>query len=166
MTNYNFKKFFNTYQMSNAEYASNGFFVIKRSCLLKSQDKFVETFEADQRMEIAVKLIKDAQDKEYKMDSAEFIPLLLAKDKASNGEEINVIINVTNICLQERFYNFFQHIKCRIFYFVNESAYTPLPIYNADNELVGVLLPWKLKQEVFNSAIDYGIIKQEVMAGG
>jgi hypothetical protein len=166
MSNYNFKKFFNTYKMSNIEYVSNGFFVIKRSCLLKSQNKFVDTFETDERMEIALKFIKDAQEKEYKTDSAEFIPLLFAKDTTNKGEEINVIINVTNICLQERFYNFFKHIKCRIFYFINESNINPLLIYNVDNELVGILLPWKLKPEVFNSAIDYDIIKQEVMAGG
>jgi len=168
--NYNFRNFFITKSpIHNEEYVTNGFILIKKSILKKSQLEYVNSFPMN---EVTIKnleyMIKNESEKSI---ITEFIPKLIKENVTDghSGEKYNALImerdrgykgcneniSVINIGINEQYYNFITALKCKLF-IVNNDTVNPLAIYNNNNEFVGILLPIRsLKMEDTEDYTEY-----------
>jgi hypothetical protein len=155
MTTYNFRNFFITKSpIHNEEYVTNGFILIKKSMLKKSQLEYVNSFPINETTINSLQnMIKYESEKPI---ITEFIPKWIKENITDgySGEKYNALImerdrgykgcseniSIINIGINEQYYNFITALKCKLF-IVNNDTVNPLAIYNSDNEFVGILLP-------------------------
>lgn len=157
MAGYNFKNFFKDKKVHNSEYVSNAHFIIKRSLLTKKQNEFVDTFEPNEQLaKGVVNILNDVIKNEPDMEVEQYIPKLINVNFVdTNNQKYNIVINNYDIAIKEEYYNFFQSLKCKLYYNTRGSKYAPLIIYDKENNIVGLVCGVKVKPEDINNAIDY-----------
>jgi hypothetical protein len=161
----NFKNLFseNRPVIHNEEYISNKHFLIKKSILKKSQLDYVNNFPLDTKL--INSLSQTLENESRKPIITEFIPkqifldndhniLITELDKGCKG--VSDWLNKTYPTIQEEYYNFIQSLKCKI-YIVSNDPYSTLSIYNSDNEFVGIVLPFKIKDSDIEHAVSYDL---------
>jgi hypothetical protein len=154
MSNYNFRNFFlQKNPIHNDEYVTNGFILIKKSELKKSQLEFVNSFEMNESTINNLKYtIKNESEKPVVV---EFIPHLIKTNVnvlIMNCDNENILFS--NVAIMEEYYNFIIALKCKVF-IVNNNSLNPLSIYNSNNEFVGILLPYRITESVITDTQDY-----------
>jgi hypothetical protein len=152
--NYNFRNFFITKSpIHNEEYVTNGYFLIKKSELKKSQLDYINSFEMNEPIINSLQtMLKNEFEKSI---TAEFIPHLIKTN-------VNVLImncdneniSFSHVAIMEEYYNFVTTLKCKVF-IVNNNSLNPLSIYNSNNEFVGVILPYRITESVITDTQDY-----------
>lgn len=157
MAGYNFKNFFRDKKIHNSEYVSNAHFIIKRSLLTKKQNEFVDTFELNEQLaKTVVNALYGVIKRESDMEVKQYIPEFINTNFiASNSEKYNIVINKSEIAIKEEYYNFFKSLKCKLYYDTKASNYSPVIIYDEENNIVGLVCSVKVSPEAINNAIDY-----------
>lgn len=157
MAGYNFKKFFVDKKIHNSEYVSNAYFIIKRSLLTKKQNEYIDTFDQNEQLaKNIVNILNDVIKSESDMEVEQYIPKLINVNFVdTNNQKYNIVINNYDIAIKEEYYNFFQSLKCKLYYNTRGSKYAPLIIYDKENNIVGLVCGVKVKPEDINNAIDY-----------
>ncbi len=161
MAGYNFKKFFDSNKrIANQEWVTNTYIMIKRSLLKKNQNDFVNTFSNDNRAEQLENIIKQTEKEIGTTDSYEFIPTKISNVIKTEEEEYRILINENNIAIQEKYYNFIQSLKCKVFVFENVAYYKPLPILK-DMDVVGIVMQHRIDKMDLSKVIDYNIYLEQ-----
>ncbi len=143
---YVFRDFFDYGRIATQDWVSNGHFIIKRSELRKTQNAFVDTFPEDYRANSIKEVYDNIVDKYHKysgLNDVEFVPKFIDFDFEDSGKHYNILIDKNNVIIREEYYNFVKSLKCKLIY--NTEDTTILIIFNKDNDIVGVLLPIRVK---------------------
>jgi len=161
---YNFKNFFKVISIQYGEYVSNGHILIKKSCLKKPQLDLTKDFPqaTEQQAKVFEEILKREGKKEIIKD---FSPIFIKEvtQKKPVLETYNIVIseididkegNSNHTAIKEKYYNFIQDIKCSV-KVVNENQFSPLMIYNTNNEIVGVAMPCSMINVLISECQDY-----------
>lgn len=164
MARYNFRSFFKGKEpVHNSEWVTNGYFLIKKSILTKSQNNFVNGF--DMKENTIKQLEKNILESEMKKDRVtEFIAETI-NDSISvkiGEQEIKSIvfctvehesINIT-FCLNAEYYHFLKALKCNIYITEGYNTRGSLFIYKND-EFMGLVMPFRAEEKNLIDAINY-----------
>lgn len=133
MLKYNLKSFFKENILQNKELCSNGYFIIKKSILTKSQIKTIEKLSwDDKRIKGLEDILKTEKEKFNINTKKEFIPDTISHD-------LKVLYDSKNkVALDHKYYSFFKDKGCIIY--KGRKSLAPLILYK-NNEFVGILMP-------------------------
>lgn len=144
MKKYSFKQFFKERLIHDDVWVTNGYFMIKKDVLTKTQLNYINKFpmSKDTISQLVKNVISNAENKN---SVAEF-----KAQQIAHTTDPMLVFNTHNnkeYCLNSQYYHFVQDRKCTIHITEDDSLYSPMNIYNKNLDFVGVVLPEKTKED-------------------
>ena len=144
MTKYSFKQFFKERLIHDDVWVTNGYFMIKKDVLTKTQLNYINKFPMSK--DTISQLVKNVISNTVNKNS---VTEFKAQQIAHTTDPMLVFNTHNNkeYCLNSQHYHFVQDRKCTIRITEDESLYSPMNIYNKNLEFVGIVLPEKTKED-------------------